>query len=269
MKAGQRRDVVDCIRHRRPRPPRDRRPRRLPAPPCRHRRRARTGGAGHDERGSCGGTAPARPAERRVVSVTFEPVWHGRRSDLLFGLGERPELERRIRISRNAGSDVLDRAHLHLETTDERLARSFERSLTDLASLRIFDPAAPTNVVVAAGAPWFMTVFGRDSLLTAWMALPFVPDLAVGVLTVLGNLQGSHDPSRIGGGAGQDPPRTASRRRLRCVRRARPLLRHGRRHPAVRHARRGGASMGTTRRRRADNAVAPRGGGDRLDPASA
>ncbi len=69
--------------------------------------------------------------------------------------------------------------------------RVFDRSLTDLASLRIFDPAAPTDVVVAAGAPWFMTLFGRDSILTAWMALPFVPDLAVGVLTVLASLQGT------------------------------------------------------------------------------
>jgi glycogen debranching enzyme len=46
-------------------------------------------------------------------------------------------------------------------------------------------------VVVAAGAPWFMTVFGRDSLITSWMALLVDPDLALGVLQTLARFQGS------------------------------------------------------------------------------
>ena len=121
------------------------------------------------------------------VSVTFEPVWHGRRTQLLFPLGDRPKVGPVLANRRRVAED----SELRLDTTDERLARAFDRSLTDLASLRIFDPAAPTDVVVAAGAPWFMTLFGRDSILTAWMALPFVPDLAVGVLTVLAGLQGT------------------------------------------------------------------------------
>ncbi len=128
---------------------------------------------------------PARSMRR--VSVTFEPVWHRRRTQLLFPLGDRPQVEPVLANGRR----VVEDTGLRLDTTDERLARAFDRSLTDLASLRIFDPAAPTDVVVAAGAPWFMTLFGRDSILTAWMALPFVPDLAVGVLTVLASLQGT------------------------------------------------------------------------------
>ena len=48
----------------------------------------------------------------------------------------------------------------------------------------------PERVVVAAGAPWFMTVFGWDSLLTAWMALLVDPDLARGVLQTLARFQG-------------------------------------------------------------------------------
>ena len=46
-------------------------------------------------------------------------------------------------------------------------------------------------MVLAAGAPWFMTVFGRDSLLTAWMALLVDPDLALGVLQTLARFQGT------------------------------------------------------------------------------
>jgi len=36
-----------------------------------------------------------------------------------------------------------------------------------------------------------MTLFGRDSLLTSWMTLPFEPSLAVGVLSTLADLQGT------------------------------------------------------------------------------
>ena len=59
--------------------------------------------------------------------------------------------------------------------------------------LRIVDRAHPDRAVVAAGAPWFMTLFGRDSLLTAWMTLPFDGSLAGGVLTSLADLQGRED----------------------------------------------------------------------------
>ena len=67
-----------------------------------------------------------------------------------------------------------------VETSHPGLKEVVARSAEDLGALRIFDPEFPERVVVAAGAPWFMTVFGRDSLLTAWMALLVDPDLARG-----------------------------------------------------------------------------------------
>ncbi len=91
-----------------------------------------------------------------------------------------------------------------VETDHAGLRRVVMRSAEDLGALRIFDPDYPERVVVAAGAPWFMTVFGRDSLLTAWMALLVDPDLARGVLQTLARFQGTdvdprHDeePGRI------------------------------------------------------------------------
>lgn len=79
---------------------------------------------------------------------------------------------------------------------DPRLTLATNKSLEDLASLRIFDAEHPERVVVAAGAPWYMTLFGRDSLLTSYMALPFAPELARGVLHELAELQGrTIDPS--------------------------------------------------------------------------
>src|SRR3712207_2450380 len=51
------------------------------------------------------------------------------------------------------------------------------------------DPGSGRSYV-AAGAPWFMTLFGRDSLLTAWMALPLDVGLALGTLQTLAETQG-------------------------------------------------------------------------------
>src|SRR6187402_2091526 len=52
--------------------------------------------------------------------------------------------------------------------------------------------------------PWFMTMFGRDSIFTSLQALPFTPELAATTLQVLGDWQGSRvddfrdeDPGRI------------------------------------------------------------------------
>ena len=56
----------------------------------------------------------------------------------------------------------------------------------------------------AAGLPWFMTMFGRDSIFTSLQALPFTPELAATTLRALGDWQGSRvddfrdeDPGRI------------------------------------------------------------------------
>lgn len=78
-------------------------------------------------------------------------------------------------------------------TNHSPLAVAVQRAAEDLGALRIFDPDHPDRVVVAAGAPWFMTLFGRDSLLTGWMALMVDPSLALGVLETLADLQGEDE----------------------------------------------------------------------------
>ncbi len=75
------------------------------------------------------------------------------------------------------------------------LHRALGRTELDLGALRIADLEHPEDDVVAAGAPWFMALFGRDSLLTAWMAAPFAPGLALGTLRTLARFQGrTEDP---------------------------------------------------------------------------
>lgn len=70
-------------------------------------------------------------------------------------------------------------------------ARIYERALVDLAALRFFSRYAPGEALPAAGLPWFMALFGRDSIITSLQALPFVPDLAETTLRVLAVRQGT------------------------------------------------------------------------------
>jgi glycogen debranching enzyme len=81
---------------------------------------------------------------------------------------------------------------------------AIDASARDLGALRIEDPDHPDCAVVAAGAPWFMALFGRDSLLTSWMSLTLDPRLALCTLRTLARLQGTkvdplteEEPGRI------------------------------------------------------------------------
>jgi glycogen debranching enzyme len=78
-----------------------------------------------------------------------------------------------------------------LQMGNSSIERTLRRSYDDLGALRIEDPDHPERVVVAAGAPWFMTLFGRDSLWASEMALPVDPSSALGTLQTLADRQGS------------------------------------------------------------------------------
>ena len=73
----------------------------------------------------------------------------------------------------------------------DALVDLYQRSLVDLAALRFTPITAPDQSLPAAGLPWFMTMFGRDSILTCLQALPFTPELAATTLQMLGTLQGT------------------------------------------------------------------------------
>jgi glycogen debranching enzyme len=84
------------------------------------------------------------------------------------------------------------------------LKSTYRRSLIDLAALRFSPPIAGGRSLPAAGLPWFMTMFGRDSIFTSLQALPFTPELAATTLRALGEWQGTRvddfrdeDPGRI------------------------------------------------------------------------
>jgi glycogen debranching enzyme len=83
-----------------------------------------------------------------------------------------------------------------VQTDYDPLRNVVVQSAEDLGALRIFDPDYPERTVLAAGAPWFMTLFGRDSLITSYMGLVVDPDLALGVLQTLARFQGDKEDPR-------------------------------------------------------------------------
>ncbi len=84
------------------------------------------------------------------------------------------------------------------------LCSTYRRCLVDLAALRFAPLSLGGQTLPAAGLPWFMTMFGRDSILTCLQTLPFTPQLSATTLRILGALQGTRfddfreeDPGRI------------------------------------------------------------------------
>jgi glycogen debranching enzyme len=107
------------------------------------------------------------------------------------------QTERRVEghFAADAGSDAMDWPEsLSVDASDPRLGKLLDASLADLRSLLLRDPVAPGDVFAAAGTPWYLTLFGRDSLWTARMMLPLGTGLAAGTLRALARRQGvAHD----------------------------------------------------------------------------
>jgi glycogen debranching enzyme len=92
--------------------------------------------------------------------------------------------------------DSLSAWHLRvpqLRASWEQLSHSFSQSVADLASLRMDEDPRLGGQLPAAGMPWFMTVFGRDTLITCLQTLLFGPELAHNALRVLGELEARED----------------------------------------------------------------------------
>jgi len=83
-------------------------------------------------------------------------------------------------------------ARVSAEADDPRLPALLAQSLTDADALRMAVPRAPDDTFLAAGAPWYFTLFGRDSIWAARLLLPFGWRLAAGTLRTLAAFQGRH-----------------------------------------------------------------------------
>ena len=75
-----------------------------------------------------------------------------------------------------------------VDCDDHRIARWVQRSLDDVAGLQL---AIRGERHLGAGPPWYLTLFGRDSLISAGMLVPVDPGLAAGTLRALAAWQGT------------------------------------------------------------------------------
>ena len=98
---------------------------------------------------------------------------------------------RRSNLDADAGAALVDWTGVSVEALDHRLTRTVSAGLDDLRHLLLTDPEDRDSVFAAAGTPWYLTLFGRDSIWAARMALPFGTDLAAGTLRALARRQGA------------------------------------------------------------------------------
>jgi glycogen debranching enzyme len=81
-----------------------------------------------------------------------------------------------------------------IQTSNEEFYRLFNQALLDMAALRL--PIATVDRMAflpAAGLPWFVAPFGRDSLIASLQNILIYPQFAHGTLDFLGSLQAAED----------------------------------------------------------------------------
>jgi glycogen debranching enzyme len=109
-----------------------------------------------------------------------------------------PALEQQLhedRRERDASLEAWWSSVPMLQAREPTLERTWSRSLADLAALRL--RWTREGMVPAAGLPWFMTVFGRDSLITSLQELLLGPEPAAATLRALAETQADlDDPER-------------------------------------------------------------------------
>jgi glycogen debranching enzyme len=138
---------------------------------------------------------------RLSFEVTLQPneIWH---ACLLYSLedGEQsfdaPDdcVENNHKSRQHATLSEWLRTVAKIKTSNEEFYRLFHQALEDMVALRL--PIRGTDHMVfmpAAGLPWFVAPFGRDSLLVSLQNILIYPEFARGSLEILGSLQAKED----------------------------------------------------------------------------
>lgn len=139
-------------------------------------------------------TASIAPAVRReLVDGRFVGVvlsW-----DLALAAGETQAL---VISAASTGGQADPAVPAAVVRSTEGLTALARQSLKDLDSLLMPCPVKPELTIPAAGLPWFLTLFGRDSLLTSMLTRAESPQLLGDVLRALAATQGTvDDPARV------------------------------------------------------------------------
>ena len=108
------------------------------------------------------------------------------------------------KVQAMASKTLLD-GYARVDTPSKSFGEALARSLTDVALLQV---RRGRHKFTAAGVPWFVGLFGRDSLLPTIQCLAFNSDLGRHTTESLAHWQGTKDDSRTSRTAGKNPPRT-------------------------------------------------------------
>ncbi|MDT5028693.1 MAG: hypothetical protein QOE61_5119 [Micromonosporaceae bacterium] len=114
---------------------------------------------------------------------------------IVLAAGATVTLSWRVRVATTAAAVTAPRGPVEwsrprILAADRRLVRLLDRSLDDLESMRLTEPTDNPDTFLGAGVPWYLTMFGRDSIWAARMLLPLGTTLAAGTLRVLARRQG-------------------------------------------------------------------------------
>jgi len=126
--------------------------------------------------------APAEPADEPTGSSDHEAMF--------------PPVPRVSADEGAAAYHAWERGTTSVASDHELFNLVIKRSVSDLRLLINEGPGADERYV-SAGVPWFATLFGRDSIISAFQALAFRPQIAVEILHVLADHQAMEDdPAR-------------------------------------------------------------------------
>ena len=97
------------------------------------------------------------------------------------------------RAAKDAAAGRLLDGYARLETSSKGFGETMARSLSDLALLEV---RRGEHRFTAAGVPWFVGLFGRDSLLPTIQCLAFNPDLGARTARALAHWQGKRNDAK-------------------------------------------------------------------------
>jgi glycogen debranching enzyme len=129
------------------------------------------------------------------IALKAGQAWH---RCLIYDLTDGAELMRAPRECTHSSAtsdhaekmDEWQRTVLKIRTSNEEFYRCFNQGVQDMAALRLPLKGMDHMVFVpAAGLPWFVALFGRDTLIVSLQAMIVYPEFAGGALEVLGQLQ--------------------------------------------------------------------------------
>jgi glycogen debranching enzyme len=145
------------------------------------------------------------------IALTPGALWHACSAYVLECEGRvRTPLRGCAQQTDDTDFDKLQREWLgaatRLTSSNEEVYRLYRQSVADMGALRLFDHDVSHDVwVPAAGVPWFVTIFGRDSLIVSLQNMTINPGFARGALRKLAELQATERDDRRDAEPGKIP----------------------------------------------------------------